>query len=399
MAEFETTHEYKQFEKLFSAIRSENRAQREDAVGLLTPSILQKYLKSGKTLTLPYGRKGHTVTFTPEDIKSFEQSIKKVKALNRPHIAGLPLLALERASAEDDKMRMRQEIRSANLYKINGNLLTFRVSASGKNSEHKAYQVRIRLEHWHDLMTETKTWIAGARAAAVGNLSFDCTCGRHQYWYRYLATISGCAIAPKEKDFPKIRNPKLVGFCCKHVLKAFQQLKSGSVHNFLAKEMEKQADSIGYVAPGKAKFLNATDLAAMKRARGSNKDLSAARAAYHDFTKARTAFRKKLVEPDVQKKRKAMQEKLKEAENKLKIKEAEALAHKERAKAAERQLSDAKAKEEQLKRDALVGQVGMYVMRSMFQEKKSREQAISDFAAQNNLSIKEVDDIAKGAGV
>lgn len=394
----ESPNDFRSFEKMFRAIRSQNAEARKDAVGLLTPSLIQKHINAGTGVTLPYGKKGDTVSFTIDELKDFQQSLKKVKAKNRASIAGLPLLALERASAAEDKMLMRQQIRSAVLYKISGNLLTFRVSASGQTLS-KYYQVRVRLEQWSDLMTDSRTWLSGARAAAVGNISFDCGCGRHQFWYRYLATMSNCAISPKEKDFPKIRNPRLTGFCCKHTLKAFQQLKSGSVHKLLAKEMERQAEKIGYMTPASGKFLNKKDLAAMDRARGSDKELDAAKKAYQDFRAARKSFKKKLQEPKTVSKRKEMEKKLIDSESKLKVKAAEAKAQKARAQKAERELSDARSREQQLQKDALVGQIGMFVMRSQFQQGRTREEAISDFAAQNNISIKEVDDMAKGAGV
>jgi hypothetical protein len=398
MAEQLRQADMREFERLFSAIRSANRAEREDAVGLLTPALLQRHINQNKPITLPYGRKGYTVSFSVEDLKQFQESLKRVKANNRSNVAGMPLVALDNASHAADKRKMREEIRSATLYKINGNMLAFRVAGSGRHKQ-QYYQVRIRLEQWHDLMTDARTFLAGARAAAVGNISFDCTCGRHQYWFRYLATMSNCAVAPKEKDFPKIRNPKLSGFCCKHVLKVFQQLKSGSVHNFLAKEMERQANAIGYVSPGKAKFLNTQDLAAMQRARGSDKALAAAMAAYDDFQKARRALKKKLREPAVKEKRKAMEQALFAATEKIKLREAEAKAQKARAKAAEKALSDAKMRQAQLQRDALVGQIGMSVMRGMFQRQLTREQALTEFAQTNKMTYAEVDELAKGAGV
>lgn len=394
----ESSADFKRFEKVFRSIRSQNAEARKDAVGLLTPSLLQKHIKAGTGITLPYGKKGDTVSFTIDELKSFRQSLQTVKAKNRAGVPGLPLIALEKASSGDDKRLMREQIRSAVLYKISGNMLTFRVSASGQTLA-KHYQVRVRLEQWADLMTDSRTWLSGARAAAVGNISFDCGCGRHQFWYRYLATMSNCAVSPKEKDFPKIRNPRLTGFCCKHTLKAFQQLKSGSVHKFLAKEMEKQAEKIGYMTPSSGRVLSKKDLAAMARARGSDKDLAAAKKAYQDFKAARKSFKRKLREPKTLSKRKEMELKLKESEGKLKAKAAEAKAQKARAQQAEQELRDSRSREQQLKRDALVGQIGMFVMRAQFQQGQSREEAISAFAAQNNLAVKEVDDMAKGAGV
>lgn len=378
-----TQKDFKDFERLFSAICSENRSKRQDAVGLLTPDLMQKYLRSGKTLILPYGRKGDTFEVKPEDLKDWDLAKKKIKALHRPDIAGMPLMALEKASHADDKRRMREDIRSAVMYKVNGNTLSFRVTSSGRNKE-RFYHVRVRLEQWNDLMTDSRTWLAGARAAAVGNISFDCTCGRHQYWGRYLATISNCALTPKEQDFPKIRNPKLDVFCCKHTLKVFQQLKSGLVHSQLAKEMEKQANSIGYASPGRAKFLNKDELAAMQRAKGSDKEHAAALKAYREFTQARKAFRKKIKEPEAIKKKKRM-------EDKLRAQAAEIRAHKAEKEALR---SEMRRKEDQAARDMLAAKLRTSLdMASKY--KLPKDQVISDFSTENKVTQDDIASIIK----
>ena len=59
-------------------------------------------------------------------------------------------------------------------------------------------------------------------------LSFDCDCERHRYFFRYVATIGGFAAGRKETGYPKIRNPKLVGVACKHVLRVMTELESSN---------------------------------------------------------------------------------------------------------------------------------------------------------------------------
>ncbi|MCV5390784.1 phage tail protein, partial [Escherichia coli] len=82
--------------------------------------------------------------------------------------------------------------------------------------------------------------------ACAGRISFDCDCGRHQYWYRYLATMGNYCIAPpKEFAFPKIRNPELSGVACKHVLKAATMLQSLAWQRILANQMKQQARRVG----------------------------------------------------------------------------------------------------------------------------------------------------------
>ena len=69
-------------------------------------------------------------------------------------------------------------------------------------------------------------------------LSFDCDCERHRYFFRYVATIGGFAAGRKETGYPKIRNPKLVGVACKHVLRVMSELESSNaVLAFLEKHL------------------------------------------------------------------------------------------------------------------------------------------------------------------
>ncbi len=318
--------EFKQFESAYRKIRQANKEERLDAVGTLTPALIRQHLKSGKDLILAYGRKGHTVTYTLADLQRFSKELERKKKLNKHHVAGVPLLQLERASLGIDADRMRMQIRNATLYKTVNNVLHFQVTASGENDA-THYQVKVRLDEWYDHLSGATTWPAAARQAAVGRISFDCSCGRHQYWYRYLATIGGFALTPKEKDFPKIKNPKLQGCCCKHVLKVFTQLKSPSIHQILAKEMERQAKSKGYVDKGHSRFLGEKDLEKAKKARGSERESEEAKRAYRAFKDARKSFGKKISRKDIE-------AEVKKLRAKLKAKDAKEKAARDKAKQA-----------------------------------------------------------------
>ncbi|EPA1084307.1 phage tail protein, partial [Escherichia coli] len=76
---------------------------------------------------------------------------------------------------------------------------------------------------------------------------FDCDCGRHQYWYRYIATAGNFALAPpKEYAFPKIRNPNLKGIACKHVIHAMTRLQSASWQLRIGQAMLQAAKRVGF---------------------------------------------------------------------------------------------------------------------------------------------------------
>lgn len=279
--------ELKDFDKAAAKIRKEAAKIRKDGVGLLTPSLLRKHLKSGQDLVLAYGRGGHTITYSAADLKCFAADIEKANKKLAGHVRGVPLLALEQASLPADKARAK-DVSAATLYKVAGNLLYFRVT--GKAKPH--YQVRIRLEEWNRAISSAYSSNQNAaRAAATGRLSIDCECGRHQYWYRYLSNIGGFDVnPPKEQDFPKIRNRQLTGCCCKHVLKVLALLKSPTIHRTLAKELERQSQSVGFADNVKARFLSSADIRSASLARGVARTPKEARAAFKRFQREAAEF-------------------------------------------------------------------------------------------------------------
>ena len=282
------------FERVWSAIKSANSEARRGGVGLLTPKLLKQHLDSGENLVLRYGRSGLMVSYTPAELKEFEKTIKAARGKHKANLAGVPLMHLEAMSSAEDHARVK-DIRAASLYKTGGNLLYFQVTASGETiNAPRHYQVRVRLEEWGDMMSDTGPYPQRAKRACVGRLSFDCGCGRHQFWYRYLAFIGNYAVTPPgEKDFPKIRNPKLTGCACKHTLKVLKILKSSNIHAILAKELERQAGAKGFLGQGR-RFLKVDDLQKSKLARGSAKVNPEALEAYARFQKAKVAFGKKM---------------------------------------------------------------------------------------------------------
>ena len=73
-----------------------------------------------------------------------------------------------------------------------------------------------------------------------GRLKFDCDCGRHRYWYRYIAHTGRWSIGHPETRFPKIRNPRLTGVACKHVVRVMHGIEnSRSTMNMIVKYLDK----------------------------------------------------------------------------------------------------------------------------------------------------------------
>lgn len=277
----------REFEREATDERGKAQKLRKDAIGLLTPALLRKHIRTGTDLVLAYGRKGYTVEFTVDDLKRFVEANTRAQKTFRQEVRGVPLLQLEKASAPDDVRRSRN-VRSATLYKVKKNLLFFSVTG---NSQPR-YQVRVRLEDWNvALHSPYANALTAARTVATGRISFDCSCGRHQYWYRYLSNIGGFDVnPPKEQDFPKIRNPGLKGCCCKHVLKVLRVLKSNTIHAFLAGEIDRQASTVGFADTVRARFLKADEVRQVSAARGVSRNTKEGRQAYRRFLREAQEF-------------------------------------------------------------------------------------------------------------
>jgi hypothetical protein len=77
-----------------------------------------------------------------------------------------------------------------------------------------------------------------------GPLRIECDCERWRYFFRYLATIGDYNAGRQESGYPKIRNPKLQGIACKHIVRVMSEVQSGGATlAFLTKLMDKAKSS------------------------------------------------------------------------------------------------------------------------------------------------------------
>lgn len=301
--------DFKEFEKAFNAERRSNAQERQFVEGTLSPTMIERALRQKTGVEVP-GEKGGKGFYTVAELQAFRRMIQRVQgATGGRGSRGIPVKQLFSLADDKDVQRANQQISYARLYQVRGGLLKFAVKASGESNFDGHYQVRVRLEEWDSGLVSGKRWENAARQAAQGRISIDCQCGRHQYWYRYLAGVGGFAVEPpSEKDFPKIRNPSLDGAACKHVIKAVQTLQSPTVQRVLAQEMERQADAVGYNKTA-SKYLSQADHDTLKRARVRQTDKAGAAKAYKDYLESVKGLKK-----SVKKEQKKMET---EAENKV----------------------------------------------------------------------------------
>lgn len=274
---------YKEFAAQARQDAKEAAEIRKDAKGILKNQAIQRALNKRQGIVLAYGMS--EVEFKLGDLEQFIQAIEKAESRFNNQIQGVPYSALLRASRAIDKQRAK-EVRNAILFQRRGNIFFFRVTGNSK----PFYQVQIRLEEWSNAILARDAVLASVRKMLAGRISFECPCGRHQYWYRYMASIGNYGLKPVETGFPKIRNKTLGGCCCKHVLKVLNELKTSRVQFLLAKALEKERDSKGFSNKPGTRILNNEDLR-LAQAKRMTRD---AKAAFAKYEKEAEALKKRL---------------------------------------------------------------------------------------------------------
>ena len=358
--------EFKRFSRMFGKIWKKKTAKRKQAAGILPPDMLakrEKLTKHGRqNLVLDYGKKGGTIEFTLQELDKMAASLSKKQEKFKEAERGVQISALLRASRVPVDLNgirrgatdfsKAKSIRNATLYKIKDHVLYFRVSSSGETPKHTHYQVRVRLEEWQKHMVQsTGAYIIPAQKTCKGRISFDCSCGRHQYWFRYLATIGGFALTPLEHGFPKIRNAKLIGCACKHMVKVVAVMQSPFIHARVAKEMAAEAKKKGWFGKkfgfeSRHKVLNETELEDAEKAGDAPVDKKVWDE-FNNFNAAKKGMNRKMAKEDAR--RKHLEKKL-----------------------------------------------DLTVSRDVYRlKKRSREEALEKFAIDNNITLSNVENMAK----
>lgn len=163
---------------------------------------------------------------TRQDLDRFKKKVADLqKDLTANKILGgiTPNAIISRSRAVDIR-RAEQEIHAIQAVKFDKNgVMTFRTNASKKyGATHHIVQVQfLNFQAALNAGSLNVKFLDGYLKSAV---KFNCDCGRHRFWYRYIATVGGFAFGQPETAFPKIRNPELTGLACKHVVRVMHTL-------------------------------------------------------------------------------------------------------------------------------------------------------------------------------
>ena len=365
---------------------------RGKAGAFLTHDILgdRKGLTQRKKLVMDYGFSGQKIEYDLKTLHKMAEATEKAQKTYNSREAGIPITQAIAKSDIEDK-RLAKRVASATLYKLTDNILDFRVTASGDTPNAPSYyKVRVRLEDWKSEIAKAKgkDYMTAAQRATMGYVSFDCNCGRYIYWYQYLATIGNFDIAPGETVFPKIRNKRLKGICCKHILKALMTVQSSIIQSRVAKSMQAMAVDKDFEKTGVEEHLTATELKEMEKA-GSLPGTTLAK--YKRFVDAIKAFNEKQAQPQS---KAALNKMNKENEAKMKKELAE-------KKALEVEFKKVVAEKRELENKAVLAKRDGYVnsLKLLKQLNMLNDSGLKAMVENTGLTSKELKDIAKEEGL
>ena len=371
------------FMRVFNVIAKEQSNNRQNAKNTLQPRRLSR--KSVEDI-VKIGRREDGTPFTKSDLERFAKMRDKYRKrrsseqgiLYAELIANARDVDIKRASGMSKDGRAIYSARFAKLER--GNVVNYRVKASGA-SVHEEHRVRLRIENWEAELerSDGEDYKLPVKRALKGHFSIECDCGRHQYWYRYMATIGGYQLGrPREMSFPKVRNPNLKGTACKHVLLVAKKLQSPSEHTRLARQMEKQAIQVGFTDSGKGATYTArkNEKVSERGAEITERQQEQAKAEYQKYLKRKNAFTKKIKSNPAAAKRE--QEKIKRLKSQVEKSQ-------KREQRLQKQIDTLKSKQKQRIKSQISKQAKAVidVAKSMG---ATQEQAIKSFAKQTGLS-------------
>lgn len=228
------------------ATADQNR--RESAPNILNPSEVRGEYDANRMLETTLG--GIKRVMTSDDLAAFRRN---AAIAGKNFVGGITARQVIDQSLSIDRERARKEILWAMPSHANknqkGNLsVNFNTDASKRNGATRHF-VQVEFSGFQTAIASgAHAPLKAARLMTKEKIKFDCDCGRHTYFLRYVATVGNYNAGRGETGYPKIRNPNLVGIACKHVLRVMAEIEGGAyVLQFLTRAIEKARKEGGKV--------------------------------------------------------------------------------------------------------------------------------------------------------
>ena len=215
---------------------------------ILSPRDVQGQYDAGRMLYTTLG--GQYRPLNADDLAAFRANIKTVGGRYQKGITARQIVDLAQSKPlryvdgkRSDIDRAREEIRFAVPLSLNNGVMRL-VTNAGPDTQAKPprHHVIVKFLSFSAAGASGRNDSVGmAKWLCKQPVAFECDCGRHRYFFRYLATIGGFAAGRPETGYPKIRNPGLHGAACKHVLRVMSDIDRGhaGIVGLLAKGLDK----------------------------------------------------------------------------------------------------------------------------------------------------------------
>lgn len=162
------------------------------------------------------------------DAATLRAYLANVKAASNKFLGGITPQDVINHSRLEDVKRANTQIFLASVFKRKGNVIHF-VTNAGIGSKDTHHYVAVQLLDYPQLLlgrTTAPSVVDVRKAVIEGKIRFDCDCGRHRYWYRYIASIGKYNYGIDETRYPSTRNPNVTGVACKHALRVMKFITS-----------------------------------------------------------------------------------------------------------------------------------------------------------------------------
>lgn len=218
-----------------SRFKADNE-RRSSSVTLLNPDEVAGDIDGSRLMSLTTTLHGMTQQLTLEDLRQFQTNIRNLK---KRFTGGVSARAMLDRSLKIDRDRANAQIHTAVPMSASGGVIQF-ITNAGPDSKVTRHHVQVELLNYSAIAASPKPAVKLAKELLEGAARWNCTCGRHRFWYRYLLTTLKANYGPSETAFPMLKNPALRGTCCKHIARvAHNMLQNGSVRAYAQKMIER----------------------------------------------------------------------------------------------------------------------------------------------------------------
>lgn len=230
----------------------ESLSNRDRAIkeGMKAANVNKYSVPQGTTangmLELTFGRDKRQVsqTLTDADLVTFAKNIEQ--AADR-FAGGITPQQVINWSLPIDRERATKQIHLAVPLTRKAGLVKFMTNAGPDSKETHHYVYVDLLGFGNALSGAREKGITSVKKYIVEQgIRFTCDCGRHRYYYNYIAGLGNYHLGAKETRYPFIRNEKLAGLACKHVLRVMQWLTSPAGGQWLVGQVNNERKKQDY---------------------------------------------------------------------------------------------------------------------------------------------------------